>query len=176
MGYLARRAKLYETKVDMLEIRERELNLCVTNQRNLGFTAVVIGGFAYFALVYTDQAWFKVSSEQSKFFYCMGITICQGLACHVGFCTIAINMLGYSLALRGPTGSMDDAVDGMFSMYEHMLHLFNWTIVSFVAATTVSFAWTSASTSLYASIIVTLICFFTVFVIIVRTQTIEETF
>mmetsp|Transcript_40132 Transcript_40132/g.88113 ORF Transcript_40132/g.88113 Transcript_40132/m.88113 type:complete len:322 (+) Transcript_40132:141-1106(+) len=163
------------TKVRLLLIRERELNLYVQNCRAVGTVAALLAGLAFSSLIYTKMDYFKNSTEVAKFFYCTGNTICMCMSLEIAMATTAITMLGPGLALRGPDGSMHSAVDGILVEFEQISRMFNGTILSFVVVV-VTYAWTAAGVNWLCSIMITVLCMSIIFVMQVRTMVVETNF
>ena len=111
-----------DLKVSLLQIRERELDLYTSNFRNIGIMAALIGGFAYNGCFSAINA---VSHDDSvRAFYLFVTTCAMGLNVCSTFVSVTSCMFGPGLALRGPDGSMDQAVEGLALEYRSCLMVF----------------------------------------------------
>mmetsp|Transcript_41606 Transcript_41606/g.97354 ORF Transcript_41606/g.97354 Transcript_41606/m.97354 type:complete len:313 (-) Transcript_41606:563-1501(-) len=163
------------TQLRMLEIRSREMFLYVDNCRAVGTASTVLAGLAFFGLVYTDQDYFKDSHEIAKFCYCLSNTVAMCCGLLVAMACTAITMLGPGLALRGPEGSMNRAVDGMLLEFDQVSVLFHFTVVAFLGVC-ISYAWLDASVSVYCSTILTVLCLVVQYAVVEQVQALEGTF
>ena len=114
-----------QTKVKLLAIRETELELYVQNCRQVGFVAAIIGGLAYFSFLYTKRDYYQEAHWFARVLYVTGLTCTMSLALTIVLGTTTIAMLGPGLALRGPDGSMNTAVDGILLEFELASRLFS---------------------------------------------------
>jgi len=114
-----------QTKVKLLAIRETELELYVQNCRQVGFVAAIIGGLAYFSFLYTKRDYYQEAHWFARVLYVTGLTCTMSLALTIVLATTTIAMLGPGLALRGPDGSMNTAVDGILLEFELASRLFS---------------------------------------------------
>lgn len=115
-----KRALETSLKVNLLSIREKELNFYTNNCLTIGTISALLAGFAYAALQ---------KSVEKKFFYVHLMYLIFSVA-SLGFQLLAVvsttllAMLGPGLALRGPDGSMHRAVDSMVGEYRKAFFAF----------------------------------------------------
>ena len=128
MLYADKAALENRTKVKLLAIRERELNLYTTNCRTVGNVSALMAGIAYTALIYTKMAYFQESHVVQQLLYITGLVICMCLSLRNVLGTTLLTMLGPGKALRGPDGSMHAAVDGMKDAFETIATIQHLTI------------------------------------------------
>ena len=123
MLYADKQALETDLKVCLLAIRERELSFYTQNCRAIGTSAALLAGFAYSGLSTTSD----FAPDTSEF--------ARGLFLVITTCAMSLNiaamasatwcsMLGPGLALRGPDGSMDQAVEGLALEYRVIFLLF----------------------------------------------------
>merc|ERR1719305_1262851 len=113
MLFADKRALQTNLKLELLEIREQELNFYTTNCTNLSFLASIFAGFASTALTT------HVNKEHVvlHFLYLFTTVIALGLQLVALVSTTLLAMLAPGLALRGPDGSMNVAIDSMIGEY-----------------------------------------------------------
>jgi hypothetical protein len=113
------RAKI---KQRALEIRARELDLFTVNLQTLGGQAALLASFACSALTGVDtseidQGIITIRGFKSPAIPAILFTFCCTLALGLNFVCLAncfsVTLLGPGVALRGPDGSMRQAVDAM---------------------------------------------------------------
>ena len=73
-------------------------------------------------------------------FYWISVAVLTATSMHCVLCASICNIYAPGLALRGPTGSMVRAVEGMVDEQVHIMRAFLWSIMSF-ASSTVMFCW-----------------------------------
>jgi hypothetical protein len=118
MLYADKQALETELKVSLLAIRERELDLYVTCFRNIGTMAGLFAGFALQGTCISSysgasDASYSDASEGMRTAYLVMTTIAMDLNVAALFAATSCAALGPGLALRGPDGSMDRAVEGL---------------------------------------------------------------
>lgn len=104
-----------ELQVNLLAIRERELVLYTRNMRAMSTSAALLVGFSYAALTepYGDVLASGKDAPWSSAVHSLLSYISMALNSLAVYGTLSSAMLGPGLALRGPEGSMDQAVDGL---------------------------------------------------------------
>lgn len=140
MLYADKRLLETELNVSLLAIRERELLLYTENLRQIATGSALLFGFAYSAvtLPYSkDRGYLQYLERDTPWvdglhgiiaFLAM---VLDGLALY-GATTCA--MLGPGLALRGPDGSMDRAVEGLALEYRSAFVYYMGSIAAFYAS------------------------------------------
>lgn len=128
---LARKAALANAvRQQQVAIRERELVYYTKNCRMLGDLAALIAGFAYSGIRYhyllERQTSFMMAEGDAleEVIFLSLLTACMGLGLQTVLVAMLVAMLGPSLALRGPDGSLHDAVVGMQGYTKIMLASF----------------------------------------------------
>jgi len=116
MLYADKRALETNLKVNLLAIREKELNYYTQNCGAVGTQAALLAGFAYSGL--TQVAVPLDSQYILKLAYLLVTTTAMCLELIAVMNTTLLSMMGPGLALRGPDGSMHPAVDGMMEEYK----------------------------------------------------------
>ena len=113
MLYADKRALQTDLKVQLLEIREKELNLYTSNTLTIGMQSAFFAGFSSTALMTSVPR----TPLLLHFAYLLFTVAGLGLQLGVMVSTALLAMAGPGLALRGPDGSMNVAVDQMISEY-----------------------------------------------------------
>jgi hypothetical protein len=119
-----------EVRQRQVAIRERELVYYTKNCRMLGDLAALIAGFAYSGIRYhyllERQTSFMMAEGDAleEVIFLSLLTACMGLGLQTVLIAMLVAMLGPSLALRGPDGSLHDAVVGMQGYTKIMLASF----------------------------------------------------
>ena len=104
-------------QVSLLAIRERELKLYTQNCRAIGTQAALLAGFAYGGCCLGSYLFPEESSDSMRAAYLVAMTWAMGLNVYCLFSSTLCTMLGPGLALRGPDGSMEQAVEGLAIEY-----------------------------------------------------------
>jgi len=123
MLYADKQALETDLKVCLLAIRERELDFYTQNCRSIGTSAALLAGFAYAGLSSTSD-FAEDTSEFSKGLFLTVTTAAMSLNIASMAAATWCSMLGPGLALRGPDGSMDRAVEGLALEYRVIFLLF----------------------------------------------------
>jgi hypothetical protein len=123
MLYADKQALETDLKVCLLAIRERELDFYTQNCRSIGTSAALLAGFAYAGLSSTSD-FSEDTTEFSKGVF-LTVTV-SAMSLNIASMAAATwcSMLGPGLALRGPDGSMDRAVEGLALEYRVIFLLF----------------------------------------------------
>jgi len=171
MLYADKQALETDLKVSLLAIRERELNLYSDNFRNIGTQAALLAGFAYSGCTITtdfvesgyqgtDGATHQINKQDFEgAFYIFITTAAMSLNVCALFSSVTCCMFGPGLALRGPDGSMDQAVEGLALEYRMAIIVFLTGLFCFYLSATVfvmleDFSWSEAI------ILATMFCYF----------------
>ena len=115
MLYADKRALETNLKVNLLAIREKELNYYAQNCLAVGTQAALLAGFAYSGL--TQVAIPNDAEYVLKLGYLIVTSTAMCLELIAVMSTTLLSMMGPGLALRGPDGSVHPAVDGMMEEY-----------------------------------------------------------
>ena len=113
MLYADKQALETDLKVSLLSIRERELNLYTTNCRSIGTQAALLAGFAYGGCCLASYFFPEESSGALRAAYLVVTTCAMDLNVAALLASTICTMLGPGLALRGPDGSVEQAVEGL---------------------------------------------------------------
>ena len=116
-------------KVNLLSIREKELNYYTQNCLSVGTQAALLAGFAYQGL--TQVAIPHERAYLLKLAYILVTTVAMCLELIAVLNTTLLSMMGPGLALRGPDGSMGPAVDGMMTEYRTAYSCFVLGLICF---------------------------------------------
>mmetsp|Transcript_10401 Transcript_10401/g.22075 ORF Transcript_10401/g.22075 Transcript_10401/m.22075 type:complete len:250 (+) Transcript_10401:66-815(+) len=152
MLYADKRALETNLKVDLLAIREKELNFYVSNCQNIGTQAAMLSGFAFAGLMQP----LPPEPEVLRVMFLMSTVSGLGLQLVTVITTTLLSMLAPGLALRGPDGAMHQAVDGMIDEYRLGFYTFILGLLAIHGAA-ISFVWL-AFPVVEASILTTCIC------------------
>lgn len=119
-----------ETNMNLVAIRSAEIDYFSTFFSNFGTQAALIigcimGSVSQVPAINSDINYFWVV------LYWISTAITLAGALHVLLCTIFINVFGQGLALRGPLGSMVQAVEGMVIEQKQVLFSFIVTTAAF---------------------------------------------
>ena len=112
MLFADKRALQTSLKLNLMEIREKELNFYTNNCLHIGFLATIFAGFASTALmthVPKDPKWLH-------FLYLLFTVAALGLQLASIVSTTLLAMV-HGAALRGPDGSMNQAIDSLIGEY-----------------------------------------------------------
>jgi hypothetical protein len=119
-------------KHNMVELREKELNLSIDNFSSIGTQAALLSGFSMTAFaeigVPDDAPWIL------QFGFYMFTSIAMASSMHCVCNTTFITVWGPGLALRGPDGSIDRAIDGMVEERVQVFTSFGLALLSFQLA------------------------------------------
>lgn len=108
----------------LVAVRERELNYYFDNCRIMGTTSAVLSGLAMSGIQYHyllvrstdwDDTYELAQHSIEEMVFLAILTITLGLNLQLLFICMLVSLLGPQLALRGPDGSLHDAVEGMHS-------------------------------------------------------------
>ena len=129
----------------LVSIREQEIEYYTSNCRNIGNQAALVSGLAYSGIRYhyllerktNYRQNFEDSLEEMVFLSLLSITL--GCALQTVYVAMLVALFGPQLALRGPDGSLHDAVDGMHSWNSVVLALF-FTSLFLLQLSALSFA------------------------------------
>lgn len=131
MLYADKQALETDLKVSLLAIRERELNLYTSCFRNIGTMSGVFAGFAYEGCCLASYFFPPDSSTTMRSTYLFVTTIAMDLNVAALFAATVCAALGPGLALRGPDGSMERAVEGLALEYRITFVTFCLGVFSF---------------------------------------------
>lgn len=144
-----------QLKQRSLQIREKELNFFTENFTGIGTQSALLAGFAFDALTGVDTTESHWIPAMLFSFFCTA-AMCFNLIC-VCNCTFC-SMCGPGLALRGPDGSMHEAVEGMQAERAETFRFFAFGIISIHFALCAA-AW-ATSTWYCATVTTVLLVFF----------------
>ena len=119
----------------LVEIRGMELAYYTSNCRNIGNMAAIVAGLAYSGIRYhyllerntNFNLELENSIEEMVFLSLLAITI--GFALQTVYVSMLVALFGPQLALRGPDGSLHDAVEGMHKWNSVVLALFFTSLI-----------------------------------------------
>jgi hypothetical protein len=126
-----------DLKVSLLAIRERELNLYTKCFRRLGTIAGVFAGFAYQGACLASYFFPPDSSTAMRSAYLVTTTIAMDLNVAALFAATVCAALGPGLALRGPDGSMERAVEGLALEYRLTFLTFTLGVLAFYVSASI---------------------------------------
>lgn len=129
MLYADKRALETNLKVSLLQIREKELNFYTQNCLAVGTQAALLAGFAYAGLTQVSVP--PEAPYVVKLLYLLFTTAAMSCELIAVLNTTLLSMLGPGLALRGPDGSMHQAVDGMMLEYRRAFFTFGLGLLAF---------------------------------------------
>mmetsp|Transcript_30949 Transcript_30949/g.39851 ORF Transcript_30949/g.39851 Transcript_30949/m.39851 type:complete len:212 (-) Transcript_30949:761-1396(-) len=95
-----------------IKLKEKEFMLHHDNFSNVGTQAAVLAGFTVTGLIEFSMP--KETNRLLQFFYYVSVVLSLAMNLSCVSATTALSVMGTSLALRGPDGSMVRAVDGMY--------------------------------------------------------------
>ena len=119
-----------QLKVNMLKIRERELNYYTNNCLAISTSSALLAGFAWYGL--TEVPFDSNADATVQTLYLVVTTLIMGLELLTVVNATLCAILGPGLALRGPDGSMHNAVQGMMTHYRFTLACFTLGLVCFM--------------------------------------------
>ena len=123
-------ALIQQANQQLLTIRELELDYYTTAFSNLGTICSFIAGFSINALTSLAPMQYNCA-EFWRTLYAICLITCISSALHCSLSTSFAGIFGSGLALRGPSGSMVRAVDGLIAEKEQIYASFVLTIISF---------------------------------------------
>mmetsp|Transcript_7228 Transcript_7228/g.12164 ORF Transcript_7228/g.12164 Transcript_7228/m.12164 type:complete len:227 (+) Transcript_7228:77-757(+) len=138
MLFADKRALETQLKVNMITIREKELNYYTQNCQAVCTQAALLAGFAYSGL--TQVAIPHDQHYVLKLLYLIVTTTAMCLELIAVMNTTLLSMMGPGLALRGPDGSMHPAVEGMVYEYNTAYICFVLGLITFHFSAAL-FAW-----------------------------------
>ena len=127
-----------QLKVNMLRIRERELLYYTNNCLAISTSAALLAGFAWYGL--TEVPFDSNASAVTQTMYLVITTLIMGLELLTVVNATLCAILGPGLALRGPDGSMHNAVQGMMTHYRFTLACFTLGLICFMLSALL-YAW-----------------------------------
>ena len=156
MLYADKAALENRTKLRLIAIRERELELYTRNCRTVGTVTALMSGIAFSSIIYTKMAYFQTAGWVWQALYLVGntSTMCLGLQAVAG--TTILTMLGPGRALRGPDGSMHETVDGLAAEFQQVAQKFHGAVYALLF-TVLVYAWGPALRHWLPSCILTVI-------------------
>uniref|UniRef100_A0A7S4DTP6 H(+)-exporting diphosphatase n=2 Tax=Lotharella globosa TaxID=91324 RepID=A0A7S4DTP6_9EUKA len=100
-------------KQNAIQLKEKELNLHNTNFGSLGTQAAVLAGFAVTALIEFSPPpdIHETRYLEIAYYVCCMLSLVTNLYCVAG--STVLSVFATNLALRGPDGSVERAVEGM---------------------------------------------------------------
>ena len=116
-------------QVNLLAIREKELNYYTQNCQAVGTQAALLAGFAYSGLTQVAIPHDRAYALRIAYLLVTTTAMCFELIAVLN--TTLLSMMGPGLALRGPDGSMHPAVDGMMTEYRTAYYCFVLGLVFF---------------------------------------------
>ena len=119
-----------QLKVNMLRIRERELTYYTNNCLAISTSSALLAGFAWYGL--TEVPFDSNAPAVTQTLYLVVTTLIMGLELLTVVNATLCAILGPGLALRGPDGSMHNAVQGMMTHYRFTLACFTLGLVCFM--------------------------------------------
>jgi len=138
MLFADKRALETNLKVNLLAIREKELNYYTQNCLAICTQAALLAGFAYSGL--TQVAIPHEAHYILKLLYLVVTTVAMCFELIAVMNTTLLSMMGPGLALRGPDGSMHPAVEGMVYEYNTAYGCFVLGLIAFHFSAAL-FAW-----------------------------------
>ena len=159
MLYADKAALENRTKLRLIAIRERELELYTRNCRTVGTVTALMSGIAFSSIIYTKMAYFQTAGWVWQALYLVGntSTMCLGLQAVAG--TTILTMLGPGRALRGPDGSMHETVDGLAAEFVQVSAIFHRS-VNFFLFTVLVHAWGPLARHWIASCVLTAVVWY----------------
>ena len=159
MLYADKAALENRTKLRLIAIRERELELYTRNCRTVGTVTALMSGIAFSSIIYTKMAYFQTAGWVWQALYLVGntSTMCLGLQAVAG--TTILTMLGPGRALRGPDGSMHETVDGLAAEFVQVSAIFHRS-VNFFLFTVLVHAWGPLARHWLASVVLTAVVWY----------------
>ena len=142
MLYGAKQELESATRVQLLTIRQRELDFFLQACRYVAQLSAFVAGFAYTALVYAtkyvdmdicDTKEMLCASMNYPFF----LTLCMGLSFYCLWGAMLITLLAPAMALRGPQGSLQKCVDIIVQEYQCTLFVFVLSVIMLMICTAV---------------------------------------
>jgi len=127
-----------QLKVNMLRIRERELLYYTNNCLAISTSAALLAGFAWYGL--TEVPFDSNANAVTQTLYLIVTTLIMGLELLTVVNATLCAILGPGLALRGPDGSMHNAVQGMMTHYRFTLACFTVGLICFMLSALL-YAW-----------------------------------
>lgn len=121
-------------KIRLIQIREKELLYYLNSTNRVATQCALILGFAYSGLMYLRYVDRDICERTcAEFTY--PVTVCGALGCAMLalWQSSLASMLAPGLALRGPPGAMDVAVDMLVEEYHGAMRLASTALMLFAA-------------------------------------------
>lgn len=137
-----------DLKVSLLSIRERELKLYSENCRSIGAQAALLAGFTYGGVTIAGTL---QESARIQFVSLHVFVTTVSMGCNIACCfgATCCSMFGPGLALRGPDGAMDQAVEGLALEFRLLFLIFIFGLILFYLSASIficlDFEWYSAA-------------------------------
>ena len=147
----------------MLRIRERELLYYTNNCLAISTSAALLAGFAWYGL--TEVPFDSNANAVTQTLYLIVTTLIMGLELLTVVNATLCAILGPGLALRGPDGSMHNAVQGMMTHYRFTLACFTVGLICFMLSALL-YAWMQFDWTL--SLPMTLLIIYFLFILYAR--------
>jgi len=130
----ANKAMLESTaKVSVLHIRDKELNYFYNSCNRVSTQAALIAGFAYSGMMYLRYVDRDICERTcAEFTYPLTVCMSMGFAMLSLWQATLASMFAPGLALRGPPGSMDMAVDQLVEEYHGAMRLVTTSLALFL--------------------------------------------
>ncbi|CAE7663099.1 unnamed protein product [Symbiodinium sp. CCMP2456] len=125
-------------KKSATDLKGKELELNKSNFEAVGTQAAVLAGFAVCMIVKIDFPEDVNPLSSSLYYFFAVVNLVGNIACVAS--VACVNIMGTSLGLRGPDGSMLQAADGMHKQRDRIFWAFTTALVGCALATLV-LAW-----------------------------------
>lgn len=149
---------LSQIKVRLLQIREKELHFYVTYLESLATKASILAGFGYFEFTLVNMPEDLPLIGVVIYRATNILALCINLG--VVLVTMQLSILAPGKALRGPEGSMSEAVDNLRAMKKHVFVAFICGIIVY-ACNGIMYSWlvfNSLSFALVTMAILLIVC------------------
>ncbi|GAB5355846.1 hypothetical protein AAMO2058_000240100 [Amorphochlora amoebiformis] len=143
-------------KQNAIQLKEKELNLHNANFGSLGTQSAVLAGFAVTALIeftFQREDTLKIQILEMLYYIFCTLSLVANLYCVAG--STILSVFATNLALRGPDGSVERAVEGMHEERRNIFVAFALGLTSLLTGMVFG-AWLlmSASTALISTSII----------------------
>lgn len=123
---------VHQANITLVQIRNAEVAYFNSFFTTFGTQSAIIAGVICGVISQTPGLDDAQCAWTWTFIYFTASAMVLALACHILLCCIMISVFGQGLALRGPLGSMVQAIDGMVQEQHNIVALFCVCIFFFV--------------------------------------------
>lgn len=155
-----------DTRAKLLAIRWRELEFFTRTCNLVAQLSAIIAGYGYTALIYTKYLDQDLCDPNeflcAEMTYPLCVTLTMSISIFALWGSMLITLLAPALALRGPQGSLEVAVDLAMQEYQYVLALLALALIMLLVSTAI---WSMTQRVWVATVIITVIVVASIYMI-----------